>query len=191
MACHRRSSRRLSYLGLAVAIILGAAGLAGQTPAVIVAVANAQLRATPARDGSLVGALPLGTELTLIETRGQGEPWLHVQAADGQEGWLLGSLTRTLAPNRRGEMIEQLIKERLARDGDGFAARVELFDFVARSSKEAGDPETVARYALYRLRSMAGGLQAIPFNQGKQEPFASWLASHASDAVYDGPTRRV
>ena len=106
------------------------------------------------------------------------------------DGWVPTRLTRSLMKTRRAEVIDSIIQERLARKGDGFAARAELADFVERERKLAPDPETAGRLALAWVRAMSAALEAVPFGRGSQAPYKSWLASRASIVVYNEPGGR-
>ena len=106
------------------------------------------------------------------------------------DGWLPTRLTRSLVKTRRADAIDSILQERLARKGDGFAARAELADFVERELKLAPDPETAGRLALAWVRAMSATLEAVPFARGTQPPYKSWLASRADAVVYNEPGGR-
>ena len=52
------------------------------------------------------------------------------------------------------------------------------------------NPDGRAQIDWYRLRAVSAALAAIPFNQGRREPYAAWLAGQAAVATYDEPGGR-
>jgi hypothetical protein len=106
------------------------------------------------------------------------------------DGWLPTRLTRSLVKTRRADAIDSILQERLARKGDGFAARAELADFVERELKLAPDPETAGRLALAWVRAMSATLEAVPLARGTRPPYKSWLTSRANAVVYNEPGGR-
>jgi hypothetical protein len=163
-----------------------------QEPTRITSVSNVRLRASPSETAAVVASLPLGAELVQLESGGDGASWTRVRVTAGgsHDGWLPTRLTRSLVTSRRADVIEEIVKERLARKGDGFGARAELADFVGRELKRTPDPETGGRFALYWMRAMSAALEAVPFGRGSQPPYKSWLAGLAGTVVYDEPGGR-
>jgi hypothetical protein len=164
--------------------------LAAARPAVadgrrITNAANVRLRVGPGMDAAVLAEVPLGTELTVVDHTSAADPWYHIKTADGREGWVLGSLTTPLLPERRDQILESIAAARLA-SGGNFPVRVQLFDFIERSAARLADRETQARFALYRLQSMSLLLQAIPF-QGKDPLYQQWIGAHQDVARYDDP----
>jgi len=72
---------------------------------------------------------------------------------DHRDGWVLASLTTSIAAGRRDQTIEAILETRL-RSGGNFSARVQLFDLIERTAATLNDRESQARFALYRLRSV-------------------------------------
>ena len=152
--------------------------------------ANVTLRALPSTTAATVAQLPLGTELVDAGPADLDRTWLRVKIADGREGWLRGNLTRTIDPAWRWPAFDRLIAERLGRKGDGFAAQAELVAFIDRVAPEYTDLEGRARIDLARLRAIQAALGSMPFDAGRREPYAAWIAARKSDVTYDAPAGR-
>jgi hypothetical protein len=153
----------------------------------VTAVANATVRAAPSADAPAVAQLPLGTEVQEAGPPGLDKTWVLVRLNDAREGWLQTRLTKPLDPVWRSEAFDSIIAERLSRKGDGFSATVELVSFIDRVRPEYGDPASRANVELARLRALSIAAAAIPFGSAKREPYASWLAGHQNEVVYDEP----
>ena len=149
--------------------------------------ANVRLRAQPSVDSSIVTEMPLGTALTELDGAQDGS-WILVRAANGQEGWVSAALTRDVPAGQRLQVVENIVQARLAREGDGFPAQVELLDFVEREMSAVSDAETAARFALYRLRAVQDAALAIPFLHGhRREPFVEWVTARQALVGYNEP----
>ncbi|HXT71337.1 MAG TPA: SH3 domain-containing protein [Vicinamibacterales bacterium] len=162
-------------------------GVAKSTANRITAATNITLRATPALDAAAVAQLPLGTEVTDSGPAGLDKKWVRVRLADGREGWLQSSLTRTLDPIWRWPTFDRIIAERLGRKGDGFPALSELTSFIERVAPEYTDPDGRGRIELARLRALSATLSTIPMTGGRREPYATWLNARKAEVVYDEP----
>lgn len=187
------AAARRFLLGLCAVVALGAspALAAGSgNPVRITAATNLALRQTPSANANVVAYLPLGTEVTEVGPLGLDKTWLHVKLADNREGWLLATLTRLVEPSRRTATVEAIIVDRLGRRGDGPPACIEVVDFIEHESASVNDPQTAARFDLYRLRAVSTVLAAIRLNLGKRDPYMSWLDRHKSLVAYDEPGGR-
>lgn len=169
--------------GLLLALLAGASQGSG---VLITQASNVQLRAAAAASASVLASLPVGTELTAVGGSIDGR-WRRVKTAEGVEGFVAVSLVREVPEGRRADVIEALIGERLAREGDGFPARVELLDLVERAARDATEGERRGRLALARLRALDGALDAIPFQRARSEPYASWLKARDPYIHYNEP----
>jgi hypothetical protein len=156
----------------------------------ITAAANVTLRALPSAGSDAVAQLPLGTELGDAGPAGLDKTWLRVKLADGREGWILGSLTRTLDNDWRWPVFDRIIEDRLGRKGDGFTARAELVAFIERVAPEYTNTDGRARLELWRAQALSLALAAIPRNAGRRDPYANWLDSHKDDVIFDPPGGR-
>jgi hypothetical protein len=96
----------------------------------------ARVRASPSTESAIVAQLPPGTELHQTG-EAAGSAWIRVRLADGREGWGHGSLTRELPVGQRERIIEEVIRERLARERDPFDSYAELVDFIERTMPAA------------------------------------------------------
>ena len=186
-----RSRRRFvaasSLFTVALACTLVAQAQSQQLTSRITAAANVSLRNTPASDAAVVTQLPLGTEVTDAGPAGLDKRWIRVKLADNREGWLQSSLTRQLDPLWRWPVFDRIISERLGRNGDGFAASVELVNFIERVAPEYTDTDGRGRIELARLRALSRALSAVPMGGGRREPYAAWLTSRKNEVVYDEP----
>ena len=165
---------------------LGFQAVATQKPSAgrITVAANVTLRALPSTTAATVAQLPLGTELTDAGVSDLDRTWVRVKLADGREGWLRVNLTKPIDPAWRWPTFDRIIAERLGRRGDGFTAQAELVAFIERVAPEYTDPEGRARIDLARLRAIQMALGAMPFDAGRKEPYAAWIAAKKADVTY-------
>jgi hypothetical protein len=197
MAASLRSSVPLAVLTVLAVSAAGGAfqprvarAAARADAARITASANVTLRALPSASAPAVASLPLGTEVTEAGPAGLDKTWVRVKLADGREGWLLASLTRTVDPAWRWATFDRIITDRLGRKGDGFPAVVELVAFIERVSGEYTNPDGQAQVELARLRAMAAAAAKVPPRSSTREPYASWLSARKNDLVFDAPGGR-
>ena len=142
---------------------------------------NVRLRAMPDDAAAVVASVPLGTELVQLDTGGDAATWVRVRTS-GPDGWLPTRLTRRFTPDNRLTVIAGVVKDRLARQGDSFGARVELLALVERTLPTLqNQPEPGGQFALLWLQALENVAAAIPRLQARQEPYAGWLKTH--DAV--------
>ena len=120
----------------------------------ITAAANA--RAKPSTDAAVLCPLSMGQELALEAREGD---WVRVTTCGGG-AYVHGSLVRSITPATREAAREALVRERLARDGDGFAAADALLALVRAWANQQKEPEGRARYALYEMRAIANAARA-------------------------------
>jgi hypothetical protein len=157
--------------------------------------ANVRLRSSSSTDAPIAAELPLGTELVVLGQTNAAQPWYHVKADDGREGWVLGSLTTSIDPGRREQTIESIVETRL-RSGGNFAARVQLFDLIERAAAGLSDREAQGRYALHRLLAFNNIFKSVPSGVGDREvetrqpgaePYGGWIRAHLDAARYNEP----
>lgn len=154
----------------------------------ITAATNITMRESPNATAPVLAYLPLGTEVIEAAPMGMDKTWLLVRLPDNRQGWVLANLTRPLEPTRRWTTIERIVTERLGRQGDSFAATVEIASFIERVSGAIPDSEMAARFDLYRLRALNAALSQV--GKGQTEPYVTWLGSYTNLIVYDEPARR-
>jgi SH3 domain-containing protein len=171
----------------ALILLLTIAGTAAaQEPGRLTTASNVRLRAAAEDTAQVVASVPLGTELVQLDTGGEGATWLRVRTAGGPDGWLPARLTRRFKADTRLDIVESLVRDRLARQGDSFAARVELVSLVERTLPGLrSDPEPGGRFALLWLAALDNVAIGIPRTQSKNEPYASWLSSHRAVVFYN------
>ena len=191
MALRTRLFIPIAFVSLLVLASTTTGRAAGSAPTTrITAAANVTMRTMPSPDATAVAQLPLGTEVTDAGPAGLDKTWVRVKLADGREGWLQMSLTRTLDATWRWPVFDRIIAERLGRKGDGFAAQAELVAFVERVAGEYTTPEGRAQIEFSRLRALNAAATAIPAKAGGREPYASWLGRRKAEVVFDEPSGR-
>lgn len=181
---------RLTHSGLCLLVALaGVVTLptAVEAQARLTSAPNVRLRSSPATDATILAGLPLGTELRETAQSPDGA-WIQVKTKNGPEGWVLESLTREVPEAQRLRVAEEIIKDRLGRQGDGFQALAELVAFTERSMKLDGPPDARARLALFRLKALDAILGTIPSNsQLWSQSMKSWVATHSSEIAFSEP----
>lgn len=167
--------------------------ITGVGPAVsqtlITSAANVRLRSAPGTDAAVVSMLPLGTELSLSSPEG-GDGWVQVRTLreEVQQGWIDGSLTLPVSDVTYPEVVNGLIEARLAREGDGFGAQVELLDLVESVLKRDLNPEGAAGLELQRLRALRKVLLTIPWNRSLwSESLRAWVVGRSGEIRYNEP----
>jgi hypothetical protein len=163
----------------------------------ITTASSVRLRANPSDRGAIVATLPLGADLVehatpvrpLTETLdAANRSWVHVRTADGRIGWVLSGLTRPLTADRRLEVVEDIVKRRLVRPDDDFAARTELIEFIERELGKTSEPESAARLALARLQAITRALESIGHgHRTGLERLRTWPRARQDLLVYNEP----
>ena len=136
---------------IAAAVTILSLAVAPQSRERVLVTAAANARATPATDARVLCPLSMGQELELEAREGD---WVRVTTCGGVT-YVHASLVRTFTAATRDTVREALIRERLAREGEGFAAADALIGLVEAWGSQYQDPETRARYALYRMKAIA------------------------------------
>jgi hypothetical protein len=72
-------------------------------------------------------------------------------------------------------------------DGARFGERAALVDALRRALEGERDVESAGQLALLWMQVLRRTLQAVPFGESKAEPYATWLAAHEPEAVYNEP----
>jgi hypothetical protein len=153
----------------------------------LVAVSNARLRAEPSEEVRILGTVPLGEHLTDVGSTDDGT-WRRVRTTDGREGWMLEALTRRVRPGEYLRTVETIILGRLRRQGDGFAALMEVESFIDRVRQDLPDRAAAARFALYRLRAIQMIARAGErYHRPLAPAFAVWLDAHRTMLVRNEP----
>ena len=161
----------------------------GTTEARLIAGTAVRVRSAPSLDAPVVALLRLGSS-AVIQTADQPRDttWVKVTAQDAltmqdAEGYIHASLTRRVTrQSNRFVVGEAIAAERLARTGDDFAQRVELFDWVTRINREhegwaRPDDERGGRLALLQIRSVMAVLAAMP-RQSEVLPYDGWVVTY-------------
>ncbi len=103
--------------------------------------ADVNVRMAPSADVPIVTTLPLGSTVTELGQDIDRDEWHHVKTPDGSDGWMVAKFGTPYDQAHYYDAIETIINDRLARKGDGFPARVELFDVVSRVVGRTDDSE--------------------------------------------------
>jgi len=168
----------------AVALLSPTAG--AQTEARLIAGTSVRVRSAPSLDAPVVAMLRLGSSAVLqMPEQPRDTAWVKVLAHDAltmeeADGYIHASLTRRVTrENNRFVVGEAIAMERLARAGDDFAQRVELFDWVTRINREheawaRPDDERGGRFALLQIRSTIAVIAAMPRNS-EVLPYDGWV----------------
>jgi len=167
--------------------VIGAGSAMSQTH--ITSASNVRLRSAPGTDAATVAMLPLGTELSLTSPD-RMEGWIPVRTLgeEAQQGWVDGSLILPVSAATYPDVVAGLIAGRLAREGDGFGARVELLDLIESALQRDWSPDDAAHLELQRLRALQGVLATIPFRRLRwEEPVREWVASRSDEIRYNEP----
>ena len=183
-------SRMVSHLSaLIVFANLAAGSIAASQPARarIIAAANVTVREGPSPQAPAVAQLPLGTEVTEAGDADLDKTWVRIVTPDRKDGWVLANLTRPLDAYWKWQTQEKVITDRLARTGDGFAANVELVNYIERIGDTFTDPDGRARIDLYWLRAAQQTLSSLPSNAAGREPYRAWLNRYQSWIAYSEP----
>jgi len=166
------------------------------TPAArIVGTSRVIVREAPSTSAGIVARLSLGTAVTELERTSdpvtigsQTAPWVRVQTADGQTGWVFGAFLRPDEPQRRLGLRQDLLRERRAGLGQAnFFDASELAAFAAALAGELTDRPDRAEAELVELLAVRQAAGAIPFNQADRAPYAEWIAREKPRLVYGEP----
>ena len=122
-----------------------------QTQERVLIAGGANARAKPATDALRLCPLSMGQELDLEAREGD---WVRVTTCGGG-AYVHASLVRPFTAATRDKARETLVRERLAREGEGFAAADALIGLIEAWGRQYEDAETRARYALYRMQAIA------------------------------------
>jgi len=161
-----------------------------QEPTRLVVVSSARLREKPSEEVRIVATVPLGTDLIELEQT-PDRAWVRVRTDDGRAGWMLGALSRRVPPGQFLPIAEDVIRGRLRRTGDGFAAWMELEAFIDRARADVTDHETAARLSIARLQTIqATAVAGERYNRPVAPAFAAWLSAHAAMLVRNTPGAR-
>jgi hypothetical protein len=166
-----------------------AASLASLVPALagvaatqerVTSAATVRLRAAPSLDAAVLAELPLGTMLADTgASRADEGTWREVRTPDGSTGWVSVELTRPVPVDARLAVFEDVIRGRLAREGDGPPSWFQLIDFVERTAAEVEGREDTARFAWYRLRALKGAAWSLPLAYFREQPHQAWVDANA------------
>ena len=135
----------------------------------------------------IAATLPLGTDLTELAVSPDAQ-WVRVRTPQGVEGWIFATLTRPVPAGERARVLADLADRRSEQGGFGFQAAVELVAFIERQQAEVKEPESAARLALYRLRTLKDAARSGSRKyRPTPGPVADWYAAHASLLAFNEP----
>lgn len=176
--------------GLTIALLSVVAVIdSASSQTLITSASNVRLRIAPGTDAAVVAMLPLGTELS-ITAPDRRDGWIPVRTMNDEEqqGWIDDSLTLSVSAATYPDAVAGLIAARLAREGDGFGAQVELLDLIESALQEDWSPDNAAKLALQRLLALRRVLSTIPFNRSRWDAtLREWVESHSNEIRYNEP----
>lgn len=174
---------------LIVFLATASAALAAAESTFLVSAANVRLRSAAGADAAVVQMLPLGTRLVASGPE-QADGWLPVRTPEegGPQGWISAALIIPVTDTNYPEVAAGLISTRLARDGDGFSARLELLDLVESMLERVWSADDRSRLTLQRLQSLQRVLAGIPWNRKLwDEALHAWVRDRAGEIRYNEP----
>jgi hypothetical protein len=83
--------------------------------------------------------------------------------------------------------LEAEVARVLADERPSFAERAALAAKVSRALAVERQPEAAGHLALLWMQVLRRTLEAVPFGEATQAPYAAWLAAHEREAVYNEP----
>jgi hypothetical protein len=146
----------------------------------VIIVADANAREKPATESRVICRLGMGEE---HQVRARQGDWVNIESCDG--AFVHAPLTRAVTTESRARVREEILRERLARTGEGFAAADALLRVVDGWSHGAADREAKARYALYELQALARAADAAEQNGGFRSRFAHRLGEQSTMFFYN------
>ena len=153
------------------------------THARMVSAVNVRLRNAPSYNAAVDSFVPLGTVVVVNQAKQPPDTsWVYVELTmTGAPGYIHRSMLRRI-PQRGGPaMAEAIAAERLARRGDPFAWRVQLYDMLTHQRDMPADSERMGRIALLWMQSFRSMLGSIPLGDHEREPYRSWFMGRVHD----------
>ncbi len=123
--------------------------------------------------GTVVNAIARSTNQDTVGVK--TDYWYLVNLPNGQTGWLFGGLLLDYDTNKRVQLVQQIIEERLKAENTDFADRQEIYDLANSSASQAKDANTRAEFELLKLLALANWAVTVPNrDQIDKSPYRDW-----------------
>lgn len=157
----------------------------------ITTVSAMRARTAPQISAEEIRRLKLGTVVSAIarsenqDTIGsKTDYWYRVNLPDGDTGWLFGGLLLDYTPEKRQDVLRQIIEDRLKAENTDFADRQEIYNLAVSSIKEAKDVNTRAEFELLKLLALANWAQTFANERsGDKSQYQEWRTAHAAAVI--------
>jgi hypothetical protein len=157
----------------------------------ITTVSAMRARRAPQSTAEEIRRLKLGTVVSAIarsanqDTIGdKSDYWYRVNLPNGDTGWLFGGLLLDYTPEKRQELLRQIIQNRLQAENTDFADRQEIYNLAASSIKEAKDVNARAEFDLLKLLALANWARLFPDDRsGDKSQYHEWRKVHAAAVI--------
>ena len=147
------------------------------THARMVSAVNVRLRLRPSFDSPTDSLVPIGTVVVVNHAKQPRDTsWVYVELTwTATPGYIHASMLRRIPQGGGPAMAEEIATERLARRGDPFPWKRQLFDMLTYQREMPSDSERRGRVALLWVKSFASLLGSIPPGEHVAEPYWSWF----------------
>ena len=150
----------------------------------MVSAVDVRLRQRPSFDAPIDSLVPLGTVVIVNDAKQPRDTsWVYVEVRlSGAEGYIHGSMMRRIPQGGGPAIAEEIAAERLARRGDPWEWKTQLFQMLTYQRDMPADSERMGRIGLLWIKSFASLLASIPPGEHVTEPYRSWFL----DQVHPG-----
>lgn len=154
------------------------------THARMVSAVDVRIRRSPSFEAPVDSLVPLGTVVIVNDAKQPRDTsWVYVELRPtGAPGYIHSSMMRRILPRGGPAMAEEIATERLARRGDPFHWRLQVFQMLTYQLDVPTESERQGRFGLLWIRTFASMLASIPPGEHEVEPYRSWFL----DQVHPG-----
>ena len=189
--------QRSRILAFIVALITGLTPL-GQTSEIkldapqpkITTVSAMRVRRGPAVQTEEIMRLKIGTVVNALTRStvedtiaGKTDFWYSVKLPNGQTGWLFGGLLLDYSPQRHGQLVRQVIEERLKTEDPEFGDVAEIYNLAATAVGQSTDATTRAEFELLKLLALASWARTVPGDSPDKSPYREWHKAHDVEVI--------
>ena len=162
----------------------------------MVVVSGARLRDEPALTGAQVGTLSLGSRLNVSRHTDSGDEidgdgrWVFGTPESGLAGWVHSSLVAVVDTEASQAQAIELMNSRLSSGSLGFLDWIDLVRFCDDFIANANARTNLIEARFLRLKAINRAAEQVPSGVGAwttEEPYSSWLETHAEDLAYSEP----
>jgi hypothetical protein len=136
--------------------------------------------------GTIVNALARSAEQDQIGAK--KDYWYRVNLPTGESGWVFGGLLKDYDPAHRGEILRQIIDERLTVEQMTAEDGMDLYNFVLSALTETKDAGARGELELSKLLALSRWFGGIPIEQRERPPYSLWVKAHEREVVYSEPS---